>query len=237
MHEANCRRKDGHEKSLFQDEKPEELGVSMKSLAVEDRGLSPTSVGCGRTTVFCGCMFSGKTSDLLARLSACSHSEVLVFKHDIDRRYAADAIVSHSGFSWPAISVAEPRQIPSMISPHTRVVAIEEAHFFDRELVDVSEQLKADGLDVWITTLDRDSWGRPFPLVVQLRALSDQEIFKTTTCARCNGVATRTQRLTPIVDGNLVGGPESYEPRCWVCWKPPRESPPAIEGTIESIST
>jgi thymidine kinase len=80
-------------------------------------------------------------------------------------------------------------------------------------------------MQVLLTALDRDSWGRVFPVVERLRAIAHLVREMTTFCARCGGLAERTQRLTPILDRSMVGGPESYEPRCLQCWKPPPEFP------------
>jgi len=109
----------------------------------------------------------------------------------------------------------------------TKLVAVDEAHFFDHGLVEVTRTLVAGGMDVVVTSLNIGSWGQPFAVTEQLRSLSDAEVSLTAACAVCGGPAVRTQRLTPIVDGELVGGPESYEPRCDKCWRPPPEPVPA----------
>ena len=105
-------------------------------------------------------------------------------------------------------------------------MAVDEGHFFDLVLVDVARDLAAQGKDVIITALDRDSWGRPFTVADRLTALADEPVLRSTVCAGCGSTADRTQRLTPIIDGNMVGGPESYEARCRSCWVRPPEPPP-----------
>ncbi len=180
----------------------------------------------GRLTVICGCMFSGKTTDLLRRLATSPPSSVLAFKHLIDRRYQVDAIVSHDGEKWSAVPIRSAVEIPDHIGPDTKIVAVDEGHFFDPALVDVARDLAAQGKDVIITTLDRDSWGRPFTVADRLTALADEPVLRSTVCARCGSTADRTQRLKPIIDGNMVGGPESYEARCRSCWVRPPEPPP-----------
>lgn len=177
-------------------------------------------------SAFVGCMFSGKTTKLLHRLDDLSVKEFVVCKHIIDDRYRADAIVSHGGKSCVAVSVQSAQEILAHIKPITQLVAIDEAHFFDGSLVEVVESLYARNMDVLFTALDRDSWGRLFVVVEKLCAISDETIVLQATCAKCQKPADRTQRLTPIIAGYMVGGAESYEPRCRSCWNPPPEDPP-----------
>lgn len=193
----------------------------------DDRAAAPSPPSDrGGITILCGCMFSGKTTELFRRLDRCAPAEVVVYKHVIDRRYAADAVVSHAGRAWPATALSSPAQMLGQSTGDARVIALDEAHFFDADLVGVTAELARRGIDLIMTSLDRDSWGRPFELVSRLRAVADETVVLRATCARCGRDADRTQRLTPIVGGNMVGGPESYEPRCTHCWHAPLETPP-----------
>ena len=185
-----------------------------------------TNVRRGTVTIICGCMFSGKTTELLRRLSRYAPQSVLTLKHEIDRRYRADAVVAHAGESRPAVVIGSAYQGLRHIAPDTKVVGLDEAHFFDMTLIEVAQSLAARGTDVILTSLDRDSWGRSFPVCEQLCRIADEYLPKYAVCATCGAVADRTQRLTPIVDGQMVGGPESYEARCAKCWRPPPEARP-----------
>lgn len=202
----------------------------MRSLAdnVQQKGTTPTARALGRGTItfIAGCMFSGKTTELLRRLDALDQASIRTFKHRIDRRYRSHAVVSHGGLARPAFPVASMGEIVARIDSGTSVVAIDEAHFFDTALVDLTRDLAARGVDVILTSLDLDSWGRPFAVARRLRAIADEPIDRNAVCAGCGGPADHTQRLTPIIDGNMVGGPESYEPRCLTCWSPPPEPAP-----------
>jgi len=180
----------------------------------------------GVFTVIEGCMFAGKTTALFRFLEDYPSHTVIAFKQIIDRRYRPDAIVSHGGKAMPAIIITSAREVPAFIRPDTQAVAIDEGHFFDDALVEVVGELAARGIDVFVTSLDRDSWGRLFPVAERLHALADRPILLTAECSSCRAVADRTQRLTAIMDGDLVGGPESYAPRCQKCWSPPPEPPP-----------
>jgi thymidine kinase len=170
-------------------------------------------------------MFSGKTTELLRRLDARGTARVLAFKHVVDDRYDPDAIVTHGGRALPGIAVAGADAIRREIGAGVALVAVDEGHFFDASLIDVSRELVERGVDVIVTSLDLDSWGRPFAVAERLAAMADETVVMQATCGRCGAGADHTQRLTPIVDGNMVGGPESYEPRCRKCWRPPPEPP------------
>ena len=184
------------------------------------------AVHCGTVTLIVGCMFSGKTTELVRHLSTCPPESAAAFKHVIDIRYRADAIVTHGGVSVPAIVVAAAADIPARVPTGATLVAIDEAHFFDDGIAGVVAALTHGGIEVVLTGLDLDSWGRPFPVVEQLRALASATAVLHATCARCGRAADHTQRRTAIGEGGMVGGPEDYEPRCRSCWIPPPEPPP-----------
>ncbi len=171
-------------------------------------------------------MFSGKTTELLRRIEGRSRDTTLVFKHVVDTRYSRDAVLSHGGKSCPALAIATADDLRRHVHDRASLVAVDEAHFFDDVLVETVQLLRDRGVETVLTSLDLDSWGWPFAAIQRLRAIGADVDVRTANCARCGGVADRTQRLTPIVGGCLVGGAESYEPRCASCWHPPPEPPP-----------
>lgn len=168
-----------------------------------------------------GCMFSGKTTELISRVGRFPSETVLAIKHEIDTRFGGGAIVTHGGKAISAVAVAGAREILERTGDSVRVVAIDEGHFFDAELIGVIKRLNARGVSVVVASLEPDSWGRPFPINDSLRKSSDECVVKTALCGRCGATADRTQRLTPIVGGNMVVDPSHYEPRCRACWRPP----------------
>lgn len=168
-------------------------------------------------------MFSGKTTELIQRIDQAPASSVRAFKHLIDDRYHASRIVSHAGKSIPAIGIENPGELLRYVLARTRLVVIDEGHFFDARLTDAIRKVMDRGVDVVIAGLQPDSWGRPFPLMAQLAESADATIEKVAVCAKCSGQATRTQRLTPIENGKMVVDPSNYEPRCVQCWRPPSE--------------
>lgn len=180
----------------------------------------------GTLTLITGCMFSGKTTELLRRLDSFPPATCVTAKHVIDGRYATEFVVSHGGLARPAAVIRSARDLVDQVDDATRLVAVDEAHFFDADLVRVALLLRDRGIDVAMTALNRDSWGEPFEVVEALSGLADETIHKLAQCAGCGGRADLTQRLTPIIDGNMVGGAESYQPRCRACWSAPAEARP-----------
>lgn len=177
--------------------------------------------GAGSLHVVCGCMFAGKTEALLDQIEAWPAARRQVFKHVLDDRYDVARVVSHLGRSCAAIAIESADQLWSRLSEETAYLALDEGHFFDERLPDICRRLVARKTHVLITTLDRDCWYRPFPMIEVLRAMADEVTVKSARCGRCGFPASRTQRLTPIIDGRIVGGAESFEPRCDQCWSPP----------------
>ena len=101
------------------------------------------------------------------------------------------------------------------------LVLIDEAQFFSDDLVDACRLLAERRYDVIVAGLDLDSWGQPFGPMPLLQAVADEVVRTRGTCAHCGRSADRTQRLAPVPGRTMVGGAESYEPRCSECFVPP----------------
>jgi len=191
-------------------------------------------MAAGRITVICGCMFSGKSERLvdLVRAARAEGRRVATFKHADDDRYAAGQIVTHTGRRIDATAVRDPRRLVELAGD-ADLVAIDEAQFFAAltkpacrepdgcDLVEACRALAEQGRDVIVAGLDLDSWGLPFGPVPELAAVADEVVRTHGRCARCGAVANHTQRVVPVEGHRMVGGPESYEPRCHHCFQPP----------------
>src|SRR5215212_4081833 len=158
----------------------------------------------GSIEVVCGSMFSGKTDELIRRLvrATIAKQKVQVFKPAIDIRYA--------------------------VEKGTTVVAIDEAQFFDSEIIQVAQQLASRGVRVLVAGLDTDFRGEPFGPMPVLMSMAEQVDKLHAICMVCGDEASRTQRLVngkparyddPVV---IVGASEMYEARCRVHHEVPR---------------
>lgn len=179
----------------------------------------------GWIEVICGCMFAGKTEELIRRINVLSYARknILVFKPKIDDRYSTTEIASHAGSKVPCIVISEAKEILDHVNYDTDVVAIDEVQFFDEDVVDICEYLADSGLRVMVAGLDKDFRGEPFGVLPNLLTRAEFVTKLTAVCAKCGAPATRTQRIIngkpasfndPIV---LVGAKEAYEPRCRHC--------------------
>ncbi|MBE0645642.1 MAG: thymidine kinase [Bacteroidetes bacterium] len=173
----------------------------------------------GWVEVICGSMFSGKTEELIRRLrrAQIAKQRVAIFKPVIDTRYAEDRIVSHSGVSLPSVNVTCAQDIRDGAGD-VDVVGIDEAQFFDLELVRVCEELADLGHRVIVAGLDQDYLGQPFEPMPQLLAIAEYISKTLAICMVCGNPANRTQRVAHRSERVLVGADESYEARCRKCW-------------------
>lgn len=179
----------------------------------------------GSLTVISGCMFSGKTEELIRLVRRAMHARkrVQVFKSAIDTRCDTTVIRTHDGMMYNALAVSDTQTLESLIAPDVDVVGIEEVQFFDESVVNLCERLADRGVTVIAAGLDQDFRGEPFSFMPRLLALADNVIKLHAICKKCGQEASRTQRL---IDGRsaswddpiiLVGAEESYEARCRRC--------------------
>jgi len=184
--------------------------------------LTPRDTGW--IEVVCGCMFSGKTEELIRRLrrAAIAKQRIVVFKPTIDVRYDATAIVSHSEQSLDSTVIKHASEIPPL-AVNAQVIGIDEAQFFDLELVNVVERLADQGKRVIIAGLDQDYRAKPFEPMPQLLAIAEYITKTLAICVVCGNPADRTYRKTKEHDRIVVGAKDIYEARCRKCYIHPEE--------------
>jgi thymidine kinase len=178
----------------------------------------------GWIEVVCGCMFSGKTEELIRRLrrAEIAKQKVGIFKPRIDNRYSTQHIVSHSEQSLTSTVVDDASEIIEL-GKDAQVVGIDEGQFFKANLVDVCESLANTGKRVIVAGLDQDYRGKPFEPMPQLLAVAEYITKTLAICVVCGNPADRTQRKTHQADRVVVGAKEIYEARCRHCFEPPSE--------------
>ena len=191
--------------------------------------VEPLARRLGTVEVITGSMFSGKTEELIRRVKRAllARQRVQAFKPRIDDRYDATRIVSHEAVSVDAIAVATSQSLEERVEDDTQVVAIDEAQFFDRGIVEVRDRLADRGVRVIAAGLDQDYLGRPFPPMPELMAIAEEVTKVHAVCSVCGGQASRSQRLVTEAMTVLVGGVEAYEARCRACFEP-RDVPPTV---------
>jgi thymidine kinase len=214
--------------------------------------------GPGSLHVITGCMFSGKTDELLRQLRRASVGgrSVMLIRPSADTRSPAEVAESRSGARFDSIAVPAASDIvPTVMAAPAEVIAIDEVEFFGPEVAEVADRLATDGYEVIVSGLDTDFAGRPFGALPDLLAQADTVTKLSAVCVfpGCGAEATRTQRLVnnepAAIDDPLivVGGteaaraPDRYEARCRTHHRvaPPRnnmatmspEVPAATPGT------
>lgn len=172
----------------------------------------------GWIEVIAGCMFSGKTEELIRRLrrAKIARQNVVIFKPKIDVRYSSTEIVSHSEQSLPSVLVESAKEILEL-SKDAQVVGIDEAQFFSYELVEVCNKLADSGKRVIVAGLDQDYRGIPFEPIPQILAIAEYITKTLAICVVCGNPADKTQRKIISKERVLVGASDSYEARCRKC--------------------
>jgi thymidine kinase len=169
-------------------------------------------------------MFSGKTEELIRRLrrAQIARQEVKIFKPRVDTRYAEDRIVSHNTQYLDSIVIDKPAEIIKQVGT-AQVIGIDEAQFFDDDLLPACESLANAGKRVIVAGLDQDYRARPFGPMPQLLALAEYITKTLAICMVCGNPADRTQRITKEQALVVVGAQNVYEARCRKCFSPPED--------------
>lgn len=170
----------------------------------------------GWVEMIVGCMFSGKTEELIRQLRRAQYAKmkIQVFKPAIDDRYSADHVASHNQALFPSQIVRKSEEILSLVEKNTEVVGIDEGQFFDSGLVEIASILADAGKRVLVAGLDTDWKGQPFGPIPQLMATAEVIRKQFAICMVCGEPAVRTQRLVAAHKDILVGSHEAYEARC-----------------------
>jgi thymidine kinase len=187
--------------------------------------LSRQRDNLGWIEVICGSMFSGKSEELIRRLrrAQIAKQRVQIFKPKVDSRFSDDHIVSHSEMKMKSQLVGKAADIPDLVDGRTQVIGIDEAQFFDLDLVAVCNRLADMGKRVIVAGLDQDYRGRPFDPMPQLLSIAEYITKTLAICVRCGAPANRTQRTVNNAERVLVGATDSYEARCRLCFEPPTD--------------
>jgi thymidine kinase len=207
---------------MIRSNEPEEIDVQTRS---EHPGLVRRSAGW--IEVIAGSMFSGKSEELIRRLrrSRIARQKVQVFKPEIDKRFSNDHIVSHSEIKHESANVRTSADLRAKIEPDTEVVGIDEAQFFDNELISIANELAERGVRVIIAGLDQDYTGKPWEPMPQLLAIAEYITKTHAICMKCGQPANYTQRTFDSEERVAVGGEGMYEARCRQCFVPHADAP------------
>ena len=174
----------------------------------------------GWLEVICGSMFSGKTEELIRRLKRAriAGQRVAVYKPSIDTRYAEESVVSHDSNSFLATPISQSAQLLE-VDKEATVIGLDEAQFFDRDVVKHTQELAHRGKRIIIAGLDMDFRGQPFGPMCDLLAVAEYITKVHAICSHCGNLATHSYRLSPSTDTVVLGERNEYEARCRKCFR------------------
>jgi thymidine kinase len=183
--------------------------------------IEPNNTGerRGSIEVICGCMFSGKTEELIRRIRRVkfANQKYKIFKPAIDTRYHAIDIVSHDENIIASTPVQNSQNI-LVAAESSDVIAIDEGQFFDDQLPAVCDELALRGTRVIVAGLDMDYLGNPFGPIPDLLTKAEFITKLHAICAKCGYIASYSFRKTMHSDQLVLGEKEVYEPRCRKCF-------------------
>lgn len=167
----------------------------------------------GWIEVICGSMFSGKTEELIRRLKRAkfARQKVEIFKPAVDVRYDDEMVVSHDSNEIRSTPVPAAANIP-ILADGCDVVGIDEAQFFDDEIVSVCNDLANKGIRVIVAGLDMDFKGNPFGPMPNIMATAEYVTKVHAVCTRTGNLAQFSFRKSKNDDLVLLGETEEYEP-------------------------
>ncbi len=173
----------------------------------------------GKLTVYFGCMFAGKTSSLINHISALNlkPNELIVLKPAVDIRSGNATVTTHDGKSHACLIYDRDTDLNDTITPFTKLIAIDEAQFFDKVFLSEIKRYKLKGIDVVAAGLDKDYLGRPFGLMHSLIEIADVKNHLKAVCSGCGNEAEYTYRKADNKVLILIGQSDYYEPRCESC--------------------
>ncbi|NBW69820.1 MAG: thymidine kinase [Bacteroidetes bacterium] len=173
----------------------------------------------GWIEVICGGMFSGKTEELIrrAKRAKIAGQKVLVVKPKTDNRYSDTNVVSHNETAIPSVVVSESKQILELTNEF-QVICIDEAQFFDGDIVEVANILANHQKRVIVAGLDMDYEGKPFGPMPYLLAIAEFVTKLHAICTKSGMLASYSQRVVEGTQQVMVGEYDAYEPRARHCF-------------------
>ena len=173
----------------------------------------------GWIEVICGSMFSGKTEELIRRLNRAkiAKQNVEIFKPAVDVRYDEEDVVSHNDNSIRSTPI-QVAQDMLLLANTSDVIGVDEAQFFDEEIVDVCVKLANQGIRVIVAGLDMDFQGGPFGAMPNLLSVAEYVTKVHAICMNCGEIASYSYRLGEEEAQVMLGETEAYEARCRKCF-------------------
>ena len=173
----------------------------------------------GKIEVICGSMFSGKTEMVISiiKKAEISREKIKIFKPKLDNRYDSLKIVSHNKNEIPATPVENIIEIVQL-SKQADIIAIDEAQFFNDQIVEICIEIAATGCNVILAGLDLDHLGNPFGAMPRLMSIADKITKLHAICDLCSREASHTFKKTNDKKQIEIGEKDKYQALCRSCF-------------------
>ncbi|MBN3535056.1 thymidine kinase [Mycoplasma procyoni] len=174
----------------------------------------------GMIEVITGPMFSGKSDELLKRIRILGYANIktLVIKPVFDNRFSENEIISRSGSKIATHNASSADEIRELFEKgNYKAVAIDEIHFFSKDILGLIGELADDGVRVIVSGLDMDYLRRPFGIMPSILAMAEHVTKLQAICVKCKNAATTSFRKGNSRSLKLLGDIEEYEARCRSC--------------------
>lgn len=165
-------------------------------------------------------MFSGKTTWLIDYTKKLMARSYVIFKPNIDTRYATGAVVTHNGQSLSAYNLDHANPTFPPLNKKIKTILIDELNFFSFSSLEKSLQRQQRlGRNIVGVGLLYDSQKRPFGSTLPLSKRADEFIELLSVCDGCGKrSAKHSYRKTRTKKQIAIGAGESYGPSCDNCW-------------------
>ena len=173
-----------------------------------------------------GCMYSGKSSELIRRVKRLQtiNQPYIIYNSHHDQRYGNSGVYTHNNTHIPSHMIDNlVEQLETHPFKVSTTIFIDEAQFFDDDLLPICKELASNGARVIVAGLDTDYRGLPFGPMPELMCEADYLDKLRAICVKCGNPATYTQRRTKDSEQILIGETDIYEARCRNCFEPPNE--------------
>ncbi len=168
--------------------------------------------------VITGCMFAGKTTELINRTKSIGGQYLLV-KPKIDTRDLNNQISTHDGLVEEVVQVNRLSEIFQMVK-NTKVVGIDEAQFFTKEIIEDILHLSSKNIIIIIAGLEKDYLNQTFGFMKEIIEISTSTTFLKAKCNECGNPATQSYRKSLNFDSQvLIGNENEYEALCKKCFQ------------------
>lgn len=177
----------------------------------------------GSITLYTGCMYSGKSEELLGKLNRVRYQKGISAAAFRPRIKNLSRVIRARSFRFRVTStLVDPKKPEKIIqlANEADIVAIDEAQFFEKSLNKIVTELYLTGKKVYLTGLDTTYEGEPWPIITEIKKLPEVKIRnKYAVCSVCGDQATRTfKKKDAPPELVLVGDGDIYEARCLHCW-------------------